>query len=288
MKTASRAGRAGPLRRLGATRDRHREDRRGAGSVWVVTGASSGIGRRTALDLAAAGAQVCVAARRAERLEALIEELPGTGHSYRVTDVSDRDQVRALADHVRDRYGRCHVLVNNAGGPGPETFDGPDAIAGVEATLATNFLGAVYCTGEFLPLLESSAPSHVVNVTSVAGRLAAPGVAAYTASKFALVGWTESLQPQLARRGVYLSSVEPGFIPTEGFPQKDFVDDRLLKHLLGSDAQVSAAIQDAVAGRKPQRVVPRWYYLLQVPRLLTPFAYRRVVKKLASIRQSRR
>ena len=259
-----------------------------AGTTWVITGASSGIGRRTAVDVARAGARVCVAARRSDRLESLMAELAGSRHSFLATDVSDRSQVKALAEHVRATHGRCDVLVNNAGYGGERGFTGPDSIGNVEAVLGTNFFGAIYCTGELMPLLESSAPAHVVNVTSVAGRLAAPGHPAYCASKFALVGWTEALQPELATRGIYLSSVEPGFIPTEGFPQTDLVQDKFMRHILGTDAQVSSAIQDAVVGRKPQRVVPRWYYMLQLPRLVTPRVFRSAMSKLAGARASRR
>ena len=252
--------------------------------VCVVTGASSGIGRRTALDLSRGGARVCVAARRQERLESLVSEMGGAeaGHSFLVTDVSKRDDVRALAAHVRDTYGRLDVLINNAGFAGGEGMRGPESIDEVAEVMATNFFGAVYCTGEMLDLLASSAPSHVVNVASMAGRLAAPGNSTYAASKFALVGWTEALQPDLAERGIYLSSVEPGFIPTEGFPQKNLAADKVMKHILGTDAQVSDAILDAIRHRKPQRVVPRWYYLLQIPRVLTPGLYRIALAKLAN------
>ena len=252
--------------------------------VCVVTGASSGIGRRTALDLARSGARVCVAARRRERLESLVSEMGGTtaGHSFFVTDVSKRDEVQALAAHVRDTYGRLDILINNAGFAGGEGMRGPESIDEVEEVMATNFFGAVYCTGEMFELLASSAPSHVVNVASMAGRLAAPGNSTYAASKFALVGWTEALQPDLAERGIYLSSVEPGFVPTEGFPQKNLAADRLMKHILGTDAQVSEAIIDAIRHRKPQRVVPRWYYLLQIPRVLFPRLYRIALDKLAN------
>ena len=252
--------------------------------VCVVTGASSGIGRRTALDLARMGSRVCVAARRRERLESLVDEMGGAeaGHSLFVTDVSDRDQVRALAAHVRDTYGRLDVLINNAGFAGGEGMTGPGSIDEIEEVMATNFFGAIYCTGEMFDLLASSAPSHVVNVTSMAGRLAAPGNATYAASKFALVGWTEALQPDLAERGIYLSSVEPGFVPTEGFPQTNLAQDKVMKHILGTDAQVSDAILDAIRHRKPQRVVPRWYYLLQVPRVLAPRFYRFGLNRLAN------
>jgi NADP-dependent 3-hydroxy acid dehydrogenase YdfG len=100
-------------------------------TVWVITGASSGIGRRTALDVAAAGGTVCVAARREERLTSLVAEMGGSGHSYHVTDVSDRAQVKALAAHVAEAHGRVDVLVNNAGVIGPSGFKGAEAISDV-------------------------------------------------------------------------------------------------------------------------------------------------------------
>lgn len=252
------------------------------GRVCVVTGASSGIGRRTALDLAAVGAKVCVAARRRERLEELVAEMGGeaVGHSLAVTDVSVRSDVQALSSHVRDTYGRLDVLINNAGFSGRQGLRGPESIEEIESVMATNFFGAVYCTAEMLDLLQASAPSHVVNVASMSGRIATPGVSTYVASKFALAGWTESLHHEMVARGIFFSSIEPGFVPTEGFPQKNMVRDRFMKHLLGTDAQVSAAIRDAIQGRKVQRVVPRFYYLAQVPRVLTPGLYRAGLKKL--------
>lgn len=258
--------------------------------VCLVTGASSGIGHRTALDLAAAGARVCVAARRRERLEELVSEMGGdaAGHSLFVTDVSKRADVQALAAHVRDTYGRLDVLINNAGRPGREVMTGPESIEEVESLMAVNFFGAVYCTGELLPLLEESAPANIINVTSMAGRLVTPGVSTYNASKFALAGWTEALHHEMAPRGIYVTSVEPGFVPTEGFPQKNMVRDRFMKYLLGTDEQVSDAIRDAIQSRKPQRVVPRFYYLLQIPRVLAPGIYRRALRAVVDSSVGRR
>jgi len=249
--------------------------------VAVVTGASSGIGRRVALDLAARGARVCVAARREDRLAGVVEEMggPGSGHSWIATDVSDRAQVQRLAQHVRDTYGRCDILINNAGISKEVIFDDPAAADVVEAVMRTNFLGAVWCTTELADLLLASAPSHVVNVASVAGRLAS-GSPAYTASKFALVGWSEALHFRMAERGVFVSSVEPGIIPTEGFPATAIESSWWLKRTTGTTEQVSAAIFDAIEGRKMQRMVPRWYYLLQIPRLLAPPVYRFAQRKV--------
>jgi NAD(P)-dependent dehydrogenase (short-subunit alcohol dehydrogenase family) len=254
----------------------------------VVTGSSSGIGRQTALDLARDGARVVVAARRRDRLEALVDEMGGasSGHSLFVTDVSDREQVLALAEHTADLYGRCDALVNNAGLSDERPLDQPGAIEDLERVMATNFFGAVWCTAALLPLLMSCAPSSVVNVASIAGRLA--GVApAYTASKFALVGWSEALRFQLAPHGVWVSLVEPGPIPTEGFDQSAYLQDPLMRHVLGTTQDVSRAIRATLVDHKMQRVVPRWYYLLQLPRVVAPPLFRIAQRGLAARRATK-
>lgn len=259
-----------------------------SGKVCVVTGASSGIGRRVALDLAARGAQLCITARRTERLEELLRELPGGGHSSFTCDVGDRSSVQALVAHVMESHGRCDVLINNAGYSEGGVFTGPDDVAQIERVMQTNFWGTVYCTAELLPLLLQAAPSSVVNVASMAGRLAVGGASSYCASKFAVVGWSEALQSDLAERDVYVSVIEPGFIPTEGFPQEDLATDPFLKYVLGTVEQVSEAILDAIENRRLERVVPRWYYLLQVPRVLTPRLYKWVQQRAVDPRQKKR
>lgn len=250
--------------------------------VCVVTGASSGIGYQTALDLAAAGARVCAVARREERLKDLVDAIGGSeaGHSYEVVDVSDPAQIQRLAAAVRERYGRCDVLINNAGFSKERPWHREGALEDLEAVMATNFYGVVRTTSAFMPLLLESAPSHVVNVASVAGRLAVGGVPGYTASKFAVVGWSEALHFQLRPRGVFVSLVEPGIIATEGFPAKGIARSRFLKYTMGTTEGVSSAIQDVIVNRKMQRMTPRWYYLLQVPRLLTPALYRYLQQKV--------
>ena len=250
------------------------------GKVCVVTGASSGIGRRTARDLARDGAVVCLVARRAEKLAEVLDELDGEGHTFFVCDVSDRAQVAKLSEHVRATYGRLEVLINNAGFSRGRDFRGRDSVEDVEMMMATNFLGAVYCAAEFLDLLEASAPSQIVNVASIAGRLAFGNASGYCASKFALVGWTEGAAFDLEPRGVLLSLVEPGPIPTEGFGQEALVDHPILRYSLGSAADVSDAIRDVIKNDKRERIVPRGYWLAQFPRLVFPWAYRAAVRKM--------
>jgi NAD(P)-dependent dehydrogenase (short-subunit alcohol dehydrogenase family) len=242
--------------------------------VVVITGASSGIGRAAAFDLAERGAVICATARREEQLKELVEALPGDGHSYRVCDVSDRERVRALARHVEETHGRCDVLINNAGFSRYRPLDADDSVEALESVMATNFLGAVYCTKELLPLLAAARPGHVVNIASVAGRIPLGGNAAYSASKFALVGWSESMYSELAGRGVYVGSVEPGPVPTEGFPQTGMVGHPVFRYGLATTTDVTKAIRNVIEKRKIHRTVPRAYYLVQFLRIAAPKPWR--------------
>ncbi|MEA2461632.1 MAG: uncharacterized protein QOH90_1809 [Actinomycetota bacterium] len=250
-----------------------------AGRVCVVTGASSGLGKRIAADLAASGATVCVAARREERLRDLVAGLPqpsGPAHSYVVTDVSERSDVDRLADEVRTRYGRCDVLVNNAGISRGSEFQGAASLDDLEEVFRTNFFGAVWCTAALLPLLESSAPSHVINVASVAGRIAYGGSSTYCSSKFALVGWSEAVGFDLRKKGIFVTSIEPGPIPTEGFPQTALLSHPILRRGVGNAGDVARAVLSAIGKRKTEIMVPRWFYLFQFPKLIFPRLFRSV------------
>lgn len=259
------------------------------GKVAVVTGASSGIGWAAAHELAAHGATICAVARREGRLRDLVTALGAHegGHSWYAADVSSLESVEEMAAFVDQTYGRCDVLVNNAGFSKEAPLDSPDGVGVVEEVMATNFFGAVFCTAELLPLLEASTASCVVNVASVAGKIST-GTPAYCASKFALVGWSESLAYELAPKGVCVSVVNPGFVPTEGFPQRDLVANPLTKALLASPEDVAAAIRDAIEHRKPERVVPRWYYALTLPRHLAPRLHRAVVTRFIAPRAASR
>ncbi len=194
---------------------------RWAGRTALVTGASSGIGRAVALDLASRGARVFVAARREDCLKLLVEEMGGDPHQYVVCDVGDLRQVRDLAETVAEQADHLDVLVNNAGirSAGPLTMATSEDM---EQVIRTNLLGPMFCTRELLGLLQA-APSTsrlpvVANVASIAGRVAIPRSADYTASKFGLVGMTESLWHDLATSGIKVMMVNPGPVDTEGFP----------------------------------------------------------------------
>ena len=243
------------------------------GRVAVVTGASSGIGRRVALDLAQEGAVVCVTARREERLRSLVDELPGSGHSYVVADLGDPASAGMISRHVAEAHGACHLLVNNAGFSRPGRFDEPGALEALEAVVGTNFFGAARLTAALLELLAASAPSAIVNVASVAGRLALRGGAAYCASKFALVGWSESLHFDLAPRRIHVGLVEPGPVPTEGFPQRELLGHPVFRFAVSTPERVSLAVREVADRRKLRRTVPRTYALLVAARYFAPPLY---------------
>lgn len=251
------------------------------GKIAVVTGASSGIGEATALRLASAGMTVVAVARRRDRLEALAGRLPDGARGRIVpheADVTDTAAVDALADRVREEFGACHALVNNAGVSG-SAFEGRDDLDDALRTLDVNLLGTVRCLAAFADLLEASAPARVVNVASVAGKLGI-GPAAYAASKFGVVGLSEALALSWASRRITVCQLNPGFIETEGFPQTQ-VKRTPARRLVGRPADVAERVVEVLASGAVERTVPGWYRPFVVVRHLAPPVYRGVARRLA-------
>ena len=196
--------------------------RRLAGTVALVTGASSGIGEATARALAEAGAAVSLVARRRERLETLADALRGEGGSALVVeaDITQESEARAAVDRTVRELGRLDTLVNNAGvmllGP---IVDAP--VEEWERMVAINQLGLLYVSHAALPhLLQAAATGErrvadIVNVSSVAGRVARSGLGVYNMTKFGVVAFGESLRQEITARHVRVSTVEPGVVATE-------------------------------------------------------------------------
>ena len=180
--------------------------------VAVVTGASSGIGEATARALAAHGHSVALLARRGERIQALASEL-GNGAIAIEADVTDRDSIVAAADRVQRELGGADILVNNAGVMLTAPF-GSDQRAEHRRMVETNLLGAMTATEVFLDQLRSNGRGDLVNVSSVAGRVAPAGFAAYAATKWGINGWSEALRQEL-QPDVRVIVIEPGAITTE-------------------------------------------------------------------------
>jgi NAD(P)-dependent dehydrogenase (short-subunit alcohol dehydrogenase family) len=232
-----------------------------AGKVAVVTGASSGIGQATARRLARIGMTVVAAARREDRLQALASTHPSI--VPHVTDVTSIEDVDALAARVREEFGVCHALINSAGISGG-SFRGRDDLEEALYTLDVNLNGTIRCMASFADLLEASAPSRVINVASVAGKLAV-GPAAYAASKFATVGFTEATSLSWARRRITVCQLNPGFIETEGFPQAHWKRTPL-GPVIGKPEDVARAIHRTLLDGAPERTVPSVYRALVVLR----------------------
>jgi NAD(P)-dependent dehydrogenase (short-subunit alcohol dehydrogenase family) len=249
------------------------------GRVVVVTGASSGIGEVTARALADAGASVVAVARRRERLE-LVAGTTDRIEAYEADVTSDED-MDALAAHVGRTYGACHVLVNNAGIPdGLAVLRSAEHRDAVTRVMDVNFMGAVRAMTAFFELLVASAPSQVVNVASVAGKVGVDGSPGYTASKFALVGLTEAVAEDWRRHGIAVTQLNPGYIRTEGFPQDNLVRSPLTRRLVGTPEMVADAILDVIRSRARERTVPRWYRSIVVSRHVAAPAFRLAARGL--------
>jgi NADP-dependent 3-hydroxy acid dehydrogenase YdfG len=183
-----------------------------SGRVAVITGASSGIGEATARALAADGHRIALLARRAGRIQALADEL-GNGAIAIEADVTDRDSIVAAAERVQQELGGADILVNNAGVmlTAPFTSDQREEH---RRMVETNLLGAMTVTEVFLNQLRANGGGDLVNISSVAGRAAPAGFAAYSATKWGINGWSEALRVEL-QPDVRVMVIEPGAVATE-------------------------------------------------------------------------
>jgi NADP-dependent 3-hydroxy acid dehydrogenase YdfG len=247
------------------------------GKVAIVTGASSGIGEATALAFAKRGVAVVLAARRIERLEELAERIERAGGRALAVpcDVTDRDRLASLPAVVEEAFGPADILVNNAGIPGGGEFS-ELSYEQIEGLVRTNVLGVMNATRAFLPGMLESGRGHVVNVASMAGRFAPPGASVYTATKHAVVAFSEALNYETEPRGVLVTAVNPALIRTEGFPMKGVPSLFLLKVETVAEAIVGV-VRDGIA---PERSVPRFLAPFQAFRVLTPPLYRWGIRQL--------
>jgi NADP-dependent 3-hydroxy acid dehydrogenase YdfG len=186
------------------------------GKVAAITGASSGIGEATAFALAREGASVALAARRKDRIDDLARRIGEEGgHAVAVeTDVTEEEQANAFIDCAKDELGGLDILVNNAG----LMLLGPVAGAPTDQwrqMIDVNLLGLLYCTHAALPIMGSQGSGDIVNVASVAGRIASLGSGVYNMTKWGVVGFSEALRQECARAHVRVTAIEPGWVDTE-------------------------------------------------------------------------
>jgi NADP-dependent 3-hydroxy acid dehydrogenase YdfG len=224
------------------------------GTVALVTGASSGIGEATARALAAQGAAVALAARRVERLEHVAQDITRTsGHALVLqTDVSDQTQAQVAVERTVAELGRLDMVVNNAGVMLLGPVEGA-ALGEWEQMVRLNLLGVLYITHAALPHLlraAAGAPRQVadlVNISSVAGRVARSGDGVYDATKFGVVAFSESLRQEVTRRHVRVAVVEPGAVVTElGSHLREDVRQHVGQRFSGIEFLAAEDIADAI------------------------------------------
>ena len=217
--------------------------------VALVTGASQGIGRDTALALSEAGAKVAVAARSEEKLATLVNEIVGMegGQAFAVKmDVADAEQVKAGFKQVLEKFGRLDILVNNAA----ITRDGLALRMKQddwEAVLRTNLTGAHFCIQQALATMMRARAGRIINIASVVAQMGNAGQANYVAAKAGLIGLSKASALEIASRNITVTAVAPGFIET---PMTDVLGDKVKEELktriplgrMGSARDVAAAI----------------------------------------------
>jgi 3-oxoacyl-[acyl-carrier protein] reductase len=248
--------------------------------IAVITGGSSGIGAAIARALAAREWRCVLLARGRERLEAVAREIDG---EWEVCDVSDREQVDRAAAAIAERHPAIRLLVNNAGVPGRAEFLRADPEL-IERVLRINYLGGVWCLRAFLPALERARPSRVVNVVSVAGAVAFPPSGPYSAAKHAQLAFSRATAAQLRPRGVRVHTVCPGFVETEGFPQRAVLRNPLLRRLVVAPEQIAEHVVDVLDRDRAETYVPGWYRIAPIAQALAPALVARLLARARSQR----
>ena len=243
--------------------------------VIFITGASDGIGKQLAIDLAARGAIVVGCGRSRERLiETLKEARKATPKSLMIAcDIGDAEQVHGMMKKVLADFGRIDILINNAGIGMRRPFV-DTTVETIEAIMRTNYLGAVYCTHEVLPAMIARGSGHIVNISSGAGKIGTLNMAAYCASKFAIIGWSESLYHELKPLGVNVSLVCPGPVSTEFNREFRDAEPKSPPALFVGAAEVSRQVIRAIERNKFEVVVPRWLALMCTLKRFAPGLFR--------------
>ena len=235
--------------------------------IALVTGASEGIGRSTALALARQGAHVAISARRVAHLEQVADEIRASGREALVcpADVTDACQVQEIVRGVIGRWGRVDILVSNAG----EYIRAPigeGIVEPIQRSLGVNFYGGVYAILAVLPYMREQKSGHIVVVTSMDGKIGLRNDAPYVAAKFALTGFTQVLRQELEGSGISITNVLPGRVDT-------VMIEHLRFHWLSakiSPEAVSRAVLRGIARRQAEVIVPPQAVLLYLINVFSP------------------
>ena len=229
------------------------------GKVVVITGASSGIGEQSAEEFAKLHANVILVSRNEVQLQKIAARLS----KYQIKtfvyacDVSDKDQVDKMGKIIIEKFGTIDVLVNNAGFGIYNTVENT-AIDELESQMSTNFLGMMYCIKTFLQTMLEQRSGHIVNVASVAASIGIPGMASYCASKFAMLGFSESLFHELKGTGVGITVVSPIMVRTNFFKHESFGKMPRYSATSLDPKTVASAVVRAASSPRLEIVVPQF------------------------------
>src|ERR1700721_2996104 len=264
------------------------------GGVAVVTGAGSGIGRALAQQLCAAGSALAIADIDEKGLAETAASLTGkqVGLSTHVVDVSDEAAVKSLAEAVVERHGRVTLLINNAGVALHGTFE-EISLDDLRWLLGINFWGVVHGVKYFLPVLKQQPRAQIVNLSSVFGIIAPAGQSAYSASKFAVRGFTEAVSHELEGTSVSVSCVHPGGIHTPiakrarlgahaSETKRQAAVDFFEKVTPTSPEAAAARILKGVEKREPRILIGRDARQIDIVQRLRPATYWKMMSKRAS------
>jgi len=251
------------------------------GTGGIVTGASSGIGAQLARDLAARGMRVALLARRVERLQALADDIHrGGGEALPVAcDIAERSSVEAGVAAVHEKWGRIDLLVNNAG-YGRHVLFKDHEVTDIERMMRTNYLGTIYATKAVLPVMRTRGRGWIVNISSVAGKLGQPDEAAYSATKFAVTGFSEGISYELAPLGIHVMTVYPALVRTEMFTPE--VMARMPRQAIRflEPAEFSRQVLRALERGRYEVTVPRYVGFVYAIRTLLPALHRRMTARI--------
>jgi NADP-dependent 3-hydroxy acid dehydrogenase YdfG len=217
-----------------------------SGKIAIVTGASSGIGEATALALAKSGAKVAIGARRVDRLQSVkskIEEIGGEVFMQKL-DVTKKTDCDSFVEGVLAKWGTIDILVNNAGLM-PLSFFKNLKVSEWEQMIDVNIKGVLYCTGAVIPYLVAKKSGHIVNLSSVAGRIVFPAGSVYCATKHAVAAFSEGLRQEFSvRYNIRVTSIEPGVVATE---LNDTITDQSLQGFIENTKKMVALQADDIA-----------------------------------------
>jgi short-subunit dehydrogenase len=244
----------------------------------VITGASSGIGYEMALQLAEESAWLTLAARRKEKLESLADLCRNRGGRVLVvpTDVADEKQCKRLIERSVEEYNRIDTLFNNAGITMWARFEDMQTLDPFEKVMKVNYLGSLYCTYYALPHLKQS-QGRIVAISSLAGKTGVPIRTGYSASKFAMAGFFSGIRIELARYGISVTIVYPGFIQTNTRLQAFGSDGKVLSNRplrrgkgMMTVEECSRRILLATAKRKRELILSTTGKFIEVLKLIAP------------------